>query len=178
MLPRLPSGLIVFTVRCRKNNTEDVSDYIDFRVRRDRVHRWLVFLQKWSPVYKDVIISDSNLNQLPEDGSVYNHLSCLNGKLNEIGDQCDVSHKNQPIESSDEEDDRCLGSDDGPAIQDDDIDILHTGIGEEATVRCEMDLIQEKIVPWPEREDTPNDEYNTSYLLASSFPNSFSLRYR
>jgi hypothetical protein len=51
-----------------------VSSYIDFKVRREYIHKWLVFLKKWSPAYRHIVISEENLLSLSEDVSIYDQL--------------------------------------------------------------------------------------------------------
>jgi hypothetical protein len=72
ILPRKFNELKVIIARCKTG--PDPSDYKDFKVRKNHVRVWLQFLIKWSPVYSDVILDQSNLDILPDDASIYNEL--------------------------------------------------------------------------------------------------------
>jgi len=74
-LPRLPQSLKVVVARCKGVSDEQVEKFIDFRVRRAHVLKWLQFLKKLSSPYKDITINEDNLSQLPEDGSVFHQLA-------------------------------------------------------------------------------------------------------
>jgi hypothetical protein len=79
-LPRLPADLPVFKVR-RKYNREGIDQYKDFQIRRERVLRWLRFLVKWSKAYSNVTIVESNLANLPANGTVASELRELSRPL-------------------------------------------------------------------------------------------------
>jgi len=51
--------------------------------------------------------------------------------------------------------------------------ILNTSIGGGLMSKTEIELMKEKILPWPRRGDRPNDERNTSFFLSKSFPTLF-----
>ena len=53
VLPRLPSTIKVLIVRCRGSNDEITNAYKDFRVRRNCIQQWLLFLKRWSNPYRD-----------------------------------------------------------------------------------------------------------------------------
>jgi hypothetical protein len=69
ILPRLPRDNSFFIVRSSRGS--DPSSYKDFQVRRERVHAWLLFLTKWNPSYRNITISDVNLNLLPTNDTIY-----------------------------------------------------------------------------------------------------------
>ena len=50
------------------------ANYKDFIVRRERVHKWLILLQKWNPAYRIINISMNNVNLIPLKNLVYHDL--------------------------------------------------------------------------------------------------------
>jgi hypothetical protein len=72
ILPRKFNELKVIIARCKTG--PDPSDYKDFKVRKNHVRVWLQFLIKWSPVYSDVTLDQSNLDKLPDNASIYHEL--------------------------------------------------------------------------------------------------------
>ena len=63
-LPRLARDLSLIIIR--KRGTD--SRVTNLRVRRECVQKWLVRLKRNFAVYRNLRISDENLNQLPDDG--------------------------------------------------------------------------------------------------------------
>ena len=62
ILPRLGSECALIVVR-----VGSVEDYVEFRVRRDVVEMWLLYLTKFSPAYIGVTI---DMSRIPPDGIV------------------------------------------------------------------------------------------------------------
>ena len=166
-LPRLFKDLKWITVRFKKSG--DPSDYKDFKVRRNNVRQWLIFLIKWSPAYHDVEISESNFSLLPEDDSVFH-------ELDKLGGSSIVNH--EATEQSDSEEEEEDGIADGPQ-ETGTIDILESSVGQEDNIQNELSILVDAIqeneehIDWPEREETPVNEHTDSLLLASAFPTLF-----
>jgi hypothetical protein len=59
LVPRILSESGIFVVRCRRGIEPDQCK--DFKVRRNHILQWLLFLKKWNPAYNDIIISNDNL---------------------------------------------------------------------------------------------------------------------
>ena len=173
ILPRLPSNCNIFTVRSRRGS--DPSHYKDFKVRRERVHKWLLFLKKWNPAYRNIDICLVNLNALPLDNSVYENLHevVVDNILNDAVH--DNIHNADNVESDNDDD----GIQDGPIDNELDDGILHTGIALEiqninVANAIVADLLHpplnNDIIEWPQLNPLPLDEYNTPYLLTNAFP--------
>lgn len=151
-LPRLPSSLHNFVVRCKAApDNDDVTQFIDFKVRREHVRKWLVFLKRWCPPYNNITISDDNLQSLPENGSVYNHLNQSESDDDDIDEFWEESINDGNIDQN----------------------VQYSGFEGHRIQRSEHDTIDALIMQWPRRNETPNDEYNTSYLYTMAFPTLF-----
>lgn len=98
-LPRLPEELDVIIVR--PANTAD-NTYMqrqfrrDFRVRQAAIRIWLDFLNQNHPSYRDIVIDEQALSQLPADGNVMNRIiteeSAAVDAQNEVDPDDDQSH--------------------------------------------------------------------------------------
>ena len=101
ILPRLPSNIKWIVTRCKKSG--DPSDYRDFKVKRERISRWLLFLKKWSIAYKNIEISLDNLNELPEEeASVYDQLPVLSERRRSESTKASHVHDNGEHEKNDD----------------------------------------------------------------------------
>ena len=69
-LPSLPSEVPVFIIR--KPNINSPTGYKDFKINRDHIMAWLMFLKEHSRYYHDVNLSSAanRAAQLPEDGEL------------------------------------------------------------------------------------------------------------
>jgi len=168
VLPRLPSTIKVLIVRCRGSNDEITNAYKDFRVRRNCIQQWLLFLKRWSNPYRDIVISDENLHGLPMDDSIFTDI--LNGMNSNSIEITGDNYNHQII--ADEDVDL-----DDLEFQDT-LDVHESGVSEMDTNNTsEFDSLRSVVTynnrnlvfNWPQRENVPNDEYELSYLLASSF---------
>ena len=111
ILPRKYNELKVIIARYKTGS--DPTDYKDFKVHKRHVRVWLQFLMKWSPVYSDVTLDLSNLDQLPDNASIYNELV-------QVTNFDSVSNSTEEIIMSDDDDDD--DDDDGDDDDDDDDD--------------------------------------------------------
>jgi hypothetical protein len=120
ILPRQLSKLNVFKIR-RKTGMGD-EDYKDFRIRRERVRLWLQFLQRWNPHYRNITISDNNLNELPENGNIGESIKDLlpentvhlTPEAVEFVKDDDGNDNDNDDDYDDEDDDEKGGVEDGP----------------------------------------------------------------
>ena len=80
-LPRLPEDLDILVIR--KPNVRDPSTYNDFRVRKQKVFDFLLFLKRHNPYYSGIEIRDPSRVELPADGSVLNRLPTVDGPKGE-----------------------------------------------------------------------------------------------
>ena len=74
VLPSIPSNVPIIIYR--RFNSSAHTQFTDFKVRRSVIKQWLQFLKAHSPAYADVVISNENLEQLPENGSIGDMLNC------------------------------------------------------------------------------------------------------
>ena len=190
ILPRLPADCNVFKIRSIRGS--DPSNYKDFVVRKERVHKWLMFLKKWNPAYKNVVISIDNLNLLPENDSVYAALSelvvrnnLINNDVNDVVANIDamiIDNDNNNIDDNDDDNDdggNVYGLVGGPIENELNDSILETGIAldlvdiniADAIVNDINPIIQiNDVIEWPQLAPVPYDEYNTPFLLTNAFP--------
>ena len=68
ILPRLPAEVDI--IRVRRQGKDDT--HKDFRVRRQCVEGALRWLKDNNPAYGDIVIDDSRIQNLPEDGDLPN----------------------------------------------------------------------------------------------------------
>ena len=71
-LPLLPSEAPCIIVR-RSTHT-DPNEYKHFRVRKDVIRQALIWLKSNNHLYRDIIIDENVLSQLPDDGNVGNDI--------------------------------------------------------------------------------------------------------
>ena len=129
-LPRIPATLPVFKVRKLYTDGNDVQQYKDFQIHRQKIHEWLIFLKRFNPAYSGITISEDNMNSLPLNDSVSNMIRDLITPIISRTGQTEFDADNNSDNESNDDDD---GIEDGPI--DDDIHhdgedaILETGIG-------------------------------------------------
>jgi hypothetical protein len=174
VFPRLLSDSGFFTVRAKRG--EAPNDFKDFKVKRNSIYLWLMFLKKWNKAYKDIDISEINLNLLPIDASVFDQLPIIEEEqINENAienNPLDPNEINNAPNVNDDEDEG--GVEDGP-VNDIDIDednILETSIGGKPVNNDEaediIDVILQPIVP---RYDNVNHIQPVEYIDANLVPN-------
>ena len=100
VLPRLLSTIGIINIRSKRGS--EPSDYKDFKVRRNHIHKWLLFLKKWNKSYENIIIEMENINILPENGSILNELIVHNINLR-CNDNENENNNNNNDESDDDE---------------------------------------------------------------------------
>lgn len=164
-------------------------------MKRERVHKWLIFLKKWSLAYRDVDISEHNLDALPDaEESVFSSLPNFT-RTSVTNDSSSPFAGTVPcppnLTDTDGNDDHDISDDDDEAgvsggPQDNDIDVLETGVPcEDFLTKSSVEVLQQSflretsihdptdgptVIPWPERASDPIDERSYGMLLASSFP--------
>ena len=89
-LPLLPSQLDIIILRPPRSDEDDQNRIErqfkrDFKVRRAAVITWLTFLKNNHPGYSDITIDMDAAAQLPEDGSVHEHLVHINQDESMVG---------------------------------------------------------------------------------------------
>jgi hypothetical protein len=103
-VPRLPEECDIILLRRRNRDGEfeqAANSYEDFRVRRDRIHQWLIYLKAENPAFENIEIDYERLNSLPENELVHNRLhSILEDNLQEQP----VSEEGPPEAAADTED--------------------------------------------------------------------------
>lgn len=71
---KLPHNIYSLKSIIKVRTSKDATNYKDFHVRADVVRKALVWLQANNPYYFDIQISEENVNLLPQDGNVYEHI--------------------------------------------------------------------------------------------------------
>ena len=86
-LPLLPENLPTFVAR--KNNPNAPGDYKDFKINRNNMLTWLVWLKQNSSNYADIIIDMDALSQLPIDGTMFDQLRSYD-EIDDVNDETDA----------------------------------------------------------------------------------------
>jgi hypothetical protein len=189
VIHQLPRTLAtVNMVVVRKRTGDQPMDYRDFKVNRNHITQWLVFLKAHNPYYHNIDISDLAIESLPVDpAEVYNQLTHIsndivrppqnnnNNNPNMVdndngGQQPPHIDNNNPIVDDDDDYGQHEGPINHPEGQD---DVLQTGIAMPIDTVREEQHIQDDIMnplQFPDREATPIDEFN---IFAKTFPTKF-----
>jgi hypothetical protein len=182
-LPRLPADLPIFKVRRKYGEAPD--EFKDFKIRRERIVKWLAFLMKWNELYRETVtILPENIARLPEDGSVASELRDLLHDDNVPNDDVVANRRHDDSAEDDDIDSVDGGIEDGSMdVNTAEVDnILETGISgmlptahhdEVVAIRNAIAGVpqtagnnQQYTLDWPRRGADPLDEYNTAHLLA------------
>jgi hypothetical protein len=159
VFPRLLSDSDFFTIRAKRGDAPN--DFKDFKVKRNSIYLWLQFLKKWNKAYKDIDISEINLNLLPIDDSVFDQLPIMEEEqINENAVENNPLNQNEininPNANHHEEEG---GVEDGPVneIDTDEDNILETSIGVNQVNNDEaediIDVILQPILPRSDNDD-------------------------
>src|SRR2546421_106808 len=158
-LPRSPSSLDLFVVRRESEN--DSAGFKDFKIRRTKVARALLWLKENNEYYANITIDGEILGSLPIDGS--------------IDDQ--LSNKQKIDEGSDYDDENVINED--PNCENEDDVIRRTFVAVSPSFDREDDSIQKAInrlytescpVVWPKIKNEPINEFETAGYIACAFP--------
>ena len=168
ILPRKVNELKIVIVRSKTGDSP--ADFKEFKVRRDYVRDWLLFLIKWSPIYSDVSINENNMDELPMDLSVYHDLPTFQQGSNVLPVVPTATADDDEVVSDEDDDDNDdddgFGAEHGPhglEFFNDDIQI--TGVAEEEydTTTTEIENILNALAvlePMSEQkeQDSPQQE--------------------
>ena len=165
ILPRLPAEVDI--IRVRRQGKDDT--HKDFRVRRHRVEAAIRWLKDNNPAYSNIIIDDTRIENLPEDG-----------ELPEL--------RTVEFSGAQHEDDQ------GPApeqldagVVDDDEETVsgvllpEAGVNVQEQIQTAVNQLisdpenqrpvgQRPVIPWPTTDRTPASEFNTPYFFTMAFP--------
>ncbi|KAI0536659.1 hypothetical protein GGR58DRAFT_380385 [Xylaria digitata] len=162
-LPLLPDKLDYVIVKTRSARLQQ-QVLQDFRVRRQAIHDWLVFLKKNHPSYQNILVDHGRIKQLPKDGNIFNNLR------NVIEVDKDM-RENDPI------------TDEKLAELMNQVDV--TGVPDLVARQEELELLREEVrghdearqqrhLELPAVRTTPLDEFNRSKpLISIAFPTLF-----
>ena len=103
ILPRIMNNIGIINVRSKRGT--DPGDFKDFKVRRNFVLKWLIFLKKWNKSYENISIDIGNLNLLPVNGSILNELL-----IHEINNNNTNNEENDVNNNDDSEDEEGVSS--------------------------------------------------------------------
>ncbi|XP_055329698.1 uncharacterized protein LOC129582250 [Paramacrobiotus metropolitanus] len=142
-LPHSPAKLLSVLVV----NRSDLDNYATFNVSATRVRRALNYLKRHNPWYRDVVIDEAALSQLPNNGNVHSILPT-------------VTISTLPPLAGD--DDR-LHDTGVPMVQ---------HVKQSDQIRDSVGL-EPHTVPYPEMSTDPVDEFTTAGYIAGAFPRLF-----
>ena len=175
-LPRAVSETEVFIVR--KCTVDDPIGYKDFRVRREVVRYWLLFLRDANPFYRDVVVDDEAIARLPMDATVERELAVLeDDEVPHAGDHAGAEEivGREPVVAEGEPvaGDGDTGAEDGDAVAESSVGST-TGRSERGTVLARLRRALPQ-VPWPavDPQEEPLNEYGTQGLQSLCFPTLF-----
>ena len=169
IFPRLPQEIDIIKMRRRGRN--DTSK--DFKVRRYKVQNALLWLQENNPVFKDIIISDERLSQLPRDGElrdghIFEYDDDGHERINDNGPAF------EQINPGDEE----ICTDSSVLLPDPPVDIRHevehavrSVVGPDSEVSCNRRNVV--TIPWPTRDNNPLSENTTNHFFTMAIPTLF-----
>ena len=128
--------------------------YHEFNIRSGRVRRSLEWLKKHNPFYKNIVLSEENLNLLPEEGNVSSEIESI----------C--------IPSEEETFEQQSSNDSSPESQKEDENfIMESGISQ-IQISNQDDLIKQKL-KWPSMSTEPVNELRTPGYIACAYPTLF-----
>ena len=156
-LPRAPSETGVLLIR--KTGTNNT--HRDYKVRQLKVAAALRWLKANNPYYIDVVISQTNMAALPEDG-VPDDLPILEDDGDADGDQPEevAGGGGDPAREVDPEDATVVTAVDATRPQPTEAEHIAHTLGPDATTPLE----------WPRRGDRPVNEYTQIGLFTMAFP--------
>ena len=138
-------------ITVRYADYKDQTKYHDFKVRRDKVKKALLWLKKHNPRYKHITISDTNLNKLPEDGNVENELMTITLSTNQ-------SCSDKVTENS--------------GISQEDVNFVEqSGVAQMSFPHQDKQI--ENKLNWPSMGTVPVDEFNTPGYISCAYPTLF-----
>lgn len=149
-LPRHPSTLNVLIVR--RQSVNDPMAFRDFRVRRDKVARALLWLKEHNYYYKDINIDNETLDSLPEDDSIVDMIP-------QVPDQ--IINEN-PDDTENE----------GDGISRSFVPLLPATQSEKVAINDTLERLQNQNehTAWPEIDGSPINEFQTIGYIARAFP--------
>ena len=183
ILPRLPAEVDI--IRVRRQGKDDT--HKDFRGRRQCVEGALRWLKDNNPAYGDIVIDDSRIQNLLEDGELPN-LTTVEFSETEHTDDQDPAPQQLDAGETDGSDDSTVSGVILPepglneqAHVEAAINQVVSGEGEteaEAQQRVETEeeaqqRVERPIIPWPTVDSTPASEFITPYFFKMSFPCQF-----
>ncbi|XP_060572109.1 uncharacterized protein LOC132730247 [Ruditapes philippinarum] len=163
ILPNLPKDINI--IRVRRSGSNDTTK--EFNVRRSVVENSLRWLKANNPAYKDIIISTSRLNMLPNDAEInVDTIETMN-----VFNNPDKGPAQQQADP---------GEIDGHTISSITLPDNNLNIQAEIemAVREAVDDDNVKVkrgkkyvsIPWPTQSDTPLSEFTTKYFFTLAFP--------
>jgi hypothetical protein len=169
IFPKLPADVTV--IKVRKKGRNDTSK--DFQVRRYKVQGALEWLKNNNMAYKDILISEDRLSQLPINGELQD------GKVFEYEDQPPRVNDEGPAIQQVIPEEMEVCSDSTVLFPDPPVDIrqqvedaVRSVVGPE---HGEVTGNRRNIItiPWPTRDNQPLSEFTTNHFFTLAFPTLF-----
>lgn len=123
--------------------------YHEFQIRSERVKRALKWLKKFNPHYKNITISEENLNSLPHDGNVSDQIESMCVPQDESNSDPVIENENDP----------------------DDDTVIETGVP--LTQPLHQDELVRQKLNWPTMSNEPINEMRTPGYIVCAFPTLF-----
>ena len=148
-LPRRTTDTAIFVIRKQL----DDNTHRDFRVRRNVVHRALLWLKENNEDYANIDINDDNLQLLPEDDFVDVR------SYDAPNVECDVPSSSTPTDAA-------------PCDDDTQAEMHSTFLPLNVARATEAETVEENLNPvqWPRVSDRPVNEFETSGYVTKCFP--------
>ena len=172
ILPRLPAEVDI--IRVRRQGKDDT--HKDFRVRRQRVEGALRWLKDNNPAYGDIVIDDSRIQNLPEDGDLPNLRTVEFSETEHSNDQGPAPQQLDAGETDNTDDSTVSGvilPEPGVNVQahvEEAINQLVSEPGEGETEEAAQRHAERPVIPWPTVDSAPASEFTTPYFFTMSFP--------
>lgn len=129
--------------------------YHDFNVCSQKVRDALIWLKNNNPLYKEIIISEENLQTLPENGNVTSEIQTIDD-LRQESINTNITSENTTKEQD---------------IENRENDVNHSCIPNTAYPHQDQQI--KSYLDWPQSDSQPIDEYNTPGYIAGAFPSLF-----
>ena len=168
ILPRLPVEVDI--IRVRRQGRDDT--HKDFRVRRRRVEDAIRWLKENNPAYSDIIVDDTRIQNLPEDGELPELRTVEFSGTQHENDQGPAPEQ---LDTADVDEDAETVS--GVLLPEPGVDVqeqIQSAVNQLVSDNREPETddgdhqrvaVQRPVIPWPTTDSTPASEFTTPYFF-------------
>ena len=170
ILPRLPAEMDIIHVR--RLGRDDT--HKDFRVRRHHVEETLRWLKNNNPAYSDIVIDDTRIENLPQDGELPNFRTVEFSETERVDDQGPAPQQLEAGETDGSDDLTVSGiilPEPGVNVQSQVEAAINDVVSEppEAEVENAQVRVDQPVVPWLTTDTMPASEFTTPYFFTMAF---------